>query len=294
MTEEKALYKPAQTDIMERVLISGDLKDLTPGERVKYYGRVCESIGLNPLTKPFDYIVLNGKMTLYAKRDATDQLRARDKVSIVKLERERMDDIYVVTAYAQTSDGRQDSSVGAVSISGLKGDALANAIMKAETKAKRRVTLSIVGLGWLDETEIETIPTARPVIVKETGEITSAEPPAQPEPPLHETPQQRAAARNAFRIPEWFVPSEKNLAAARALTITFGKHAGMTLGDIDDTDKAYIAWLTESFEPKTPDAEKVLRAATYLRSFRKHMERDYHMPVDLVEDEQPPLQEQAA
>jgi hypothetical protein len=26
--------------------------------------------------------------------------------------------------------------------------------MKAETKAKRRVTLSIVGLGWLDESEV--------------------------------------------------------------------------------------------------------------------------------------------
>ena len=40
--------------------------------------------------------------------------------------------------------------------------ALANAIMKTETKAKRRATLSICGLGFLDESEIETIPrTAR-------------------------------------------------------------------------------------------------------------------------------------
>ena len=34
-----------------------------------------------------------------------------------------------------------------------------NAKLKAITKAKRRVTLSICGLGFLDETEIETIPT---------------------------------------------------------------------------------------------------------------------------------------
>ena len=34
--------------------------------------------------------------------------------------------------------------------------------MKAETKAKRRVTLSIAGLGWLDETELETIPRESP------------------------------------------------------------------------------------------------------------------------------------
>jgi len=43
----------------------------------------------------------------------------------------------------------------------LKGDALASALMKAETKAKRRVTLSIAGLGWLDETELATIPGVR-------------------------------------------------------------------------------------------------------------------------------------
>ncbi|MDQ3831524.1 MAG: hypothetical protein M3361_19940 [Candidatus Tectomicrobia bacterium] len=53
---------------------------------------------------------------------------------------------------------REDESTGAVSVGNLRGDALANALMKCETKAKRRVTLSIAGLGWLDETEIETIP----------------------------------------------------------------------------------------------------------------------------------------
>ena len=43
--------------------------------------------------------------------------------------------------------------MGVVSIAGLKGEALANAMMKAETKAKRRATLSICGLGWMDEVE---------------------------------------------------------------------------------------------------------------------------------------------
>jgi hypothetical protein len=51
-----------------------------------------------------------------------------------------------------------------VTVGHLKGDALANALMKAETKAKRRVTLSIAGLGWLDETELETIPQSRPAV----------------------------------------------------------------------------------------------------------------------------------
>lgn len=157
---------------LEQVLIGGDLKDLSPADRVKYYESVCRSLGLNPLTKPFDYISLNGKLTLYAKRDCTDQLRKLHGISIVKLVRERLDDVYVVTASAVSGD-RQDESLGAVSTAGLKGEALANAMMKAETKAKRRVTLSIVGLGWLDETEVDTVPSAASANVnQETGEIT--------------------------------------------------------------------------------------------------------------------------
>jgi hypothetical protein len=72
-----------------------------------------------------------------------------------------MGDIYIVTARAKDRTGREDESTGAVPLGNLKGDALANALMNAETKSKRRVTLSIAGLGWLDETELETIPQAR-------------------------------------------------------------------------------------------------------------------------------------
>ena len=56
-----------------------------------------------------------------------------------------------------------DLNQGAVSIAGLRGDALANAILKATTKAIRRVVLAHCGLGILDETETETIPTAQKV-----------------------------------------------------------------------------------------------------------------------------------
>jgi len=47
-----------------------------------------------------------------------------------------------------------------VSIKGLTGDSLCNAMMKSVTKAKRRVTLSICGLGLLDETEVDSVPGA--------------------------------------------------------------------------------------------------------------------------------------
>jgi hypothetical protein len=165
--EENTALAPSQhplpPEVVEKVVIGGDLSALNAAQRAEYYAAVCRSLGLNPLTKPFEYLNLNGKLRLYALRDCADQLRRLHGISIYIANRERLSDIYVVTARAKDRHGREDESTGAVTVGNLKGDALANALMKAETKAKRRVTLSIAGLGWLDETELETIPQNRPV-----------------------------------------------------------------------------------------------------------------------------------
>lgn len=142
---------------LEDVLLSGDLGSLNPYQRVAYYQRVCESVGLNPLTQPFEYLRLNGRTILYARRAATEQLRRIHRVSIAIASRDVVEGCYVVTARATTPDGRTDESIGAVPIEGLKGENLANAVMKAETKAKRRVTLAICGLSFLDESELEGV-----------------------------------------------------------------------------------------------------------------------------------------
>lgn len=143
---------------IEATLIEGDLSKLSAEQRLSYYTSVCTSLGLNPLTKPLAYLKLNGKLVLYALKDATEQLRKLHSVSIASVTNQRFDDVFVVTATAADRSGRTDAATGAVSLAGLRGEALANALMKAETKAKRRVTLSICGLGLLDETEVETIP----------------------------------------------------------------------------------------------------------------------------------------
>lgn len=143
--------------MLEQVVISGDLSRLKSEERVFYYKQVCESLGLNPLTKPFEYITLNNKLTLYALRSATEQLRKIHGVSVLEMTCQTIGDVYVVKAKFMDKDGRTDHATGAVPIKGLTGEALANAYLKAETKCKRRGTLSICGLGMLDETEIESI-----------------------------------------------------------------------------------------------------------------------------------------
>lgn len=145
-------------EMLGQVVIHGDLSRLGPSDKVAYYAKVCESLGINPLTKPFEYIRLNGKEVLYATRSCAEQLRQRHRVSLEIVSRETIGDVYVVTARATLPSGRTDESTGAVSLDQLKGESLANAFMKAETKAKRRVTLSVCGLGILDETEVASLP----------------------------------------------------------------------------------------------------------------------------------------
>jgi hypothetical protein len=169
-----AATAPLDPKVIESVLLGGDLSRLSAEQRIAYYNRVCESLGLNPLTQPFAYLRLNGKEILYAKKDATEQLRMRHGISIdpKSFTREVIEGVYVVTAPASTPEGRTDVSTGAVAIEGLKGENRANAMMKAETKAKRRVTLSICGLGMLDETEVETVQGA--TVVAETPVVEAA------------------------------------------------------------------------------------------------------------------------
>jgi hypothetical protein len=119
-------------------------------------------MGLDPFTKPFDILRLNGKEVLYCTRSGTQQLNKLHKVSHLITSRDTNAEagVYIVTSKASLPDGRCTESIGAVNIAGLKGEAYANAIMKAETKAKRRATLDLLGLGVLDESEAETIPNA--------------------------------------------------------------------------------------------------------------------------------------
>lgn len=146
----------------EAAIIEGDLSRLTPGERVAYYNRVCDALGLLGTTKPFGYIVLNKKLTLYAMKGCTDQLRKIHGVSLTINSIAIEDGICVVSVSATDTTGRTDTDIGAVPCGHLKGEDLANAKMRAMTKAKRRVTLSLCGLGFLDESEVASIPGALP------------------------------------------------------------------------------------------------------------------------------------
>jgi hypothetical protein len=174
--------------LIESVVTKGDLAKLSSQERTQYYVEVCKSVGLNPFTRPFEYLTLNGKMILYARRDAADQLRKINNVSVEVVSRSVEEDLVVVHVRASDKTGRADEDFGAVSIAGLRGEAKANAILKAITKAKRRVTLSISGLGFLDETEVDEMPVTNrvPTPISAATELDAFAAAPEPTPQLQE------------------------------------------------------------------------------------------------------------
>jgi len=147
--------------IIESLVIGGDLSGLNNAQRVAYYKYRCDLIGVDPATKPFDLMKLNGKLVLYANATCAQQLCKIHGLSPTVTDKGILDDMYVVTARVIGKDGRTTDNIGAVPIKGLAGEAKANAMMKALTKAHRRTVFFHCGLGMLDETEVETIPNAQ-------------------------------------------------------------------------------------------------------------------------------------
>lgn len=228
--------------VSERVLAMGDLAQLTSQQRVQYYTALCHSLGLNPLSRPFDYVALNGKLQLYAKKDCTDQLRSRQRVSIVSVKREFADGVLITTVRARTPDGREDEDVGVVPFDNARGEARANAVMKSLTKAKRRVTLSICGLGFTDESELEGVRNAKHVTVDhETGEILESKAPET-------TPAEREAlVREALDI----------IAAADSLERLKVIGAEIRAKKLDEETRMRLseAWMARKTELSKPKSE---------------------------------------
>lgn len=165
MSNELAIQKPNAplAEAVERVIVGGDLSQLRPDERLAYYKSRCEAAGLDPRTQPFLYLSLQGKLTLYAAKAATDQLIAIHKLTVEIVDRRINTELGIFEAQCRVRfpDGHHVEDFAALSIANLRGDALCNAMMKGITKSKRRTVLSACGLGMLDETEVETIPGAK-------------------------------------------------------------------------------------------------------------------------------------
>lgn len=141
----------------------GDPRGMSDVERARYVRDLCKLLRLNPLTRPVQFLSLSGREVLYVTRTATDQLAAMHSLNRETLEGPEVrviEGVKVVYCKVKCTlpTGRFETAVATFLLKSPADD-----LMKAETKAKRRGTLAILGLGVLAEDEAESIPGGRKV-----------------------------------------------------------------------------------------------------------------------------------
>lgn len=277
MNNQLAEQTPQYGDIT-RVLVQGDLSKLSEKQRVEYFDAVCDSLGLNKLTQPFEFVNLKGKLKLYATKNCTDQLRRLRGVSIQITATEVLGEVLCVRVRATDKDGRFDEDEGITTIGNLKGDDLANARMKAITKAKRRVTLSLCGLGMLDESELETIPGAAVVVRPEPRPApqpeapkaiadqapTTPQPAPQPAPAKGTLPQvtQRILLDAFHQLDLAWNDSKCKTRASEILGRTVGENDHISTLSIDEADKLIKILVAKIDEKKAKSAARAAKKET--------------------------------
>lgn len=213
----------AAAGALAHVLGTGDLSQLSNEERVAHYLRLCRSLGLNPLSRPFQWIEFydpqtKGKrLTLYPDRSCAEQLRRQHQISVRVVRREQVGGLFVVEVEGHTPGGRVGTASKYVPVTytdqggttrPLAGQQLANAYMKAETGALRRLTFSMVGLA--SPPEMEEL--ARPKVVTVDAHGRVLENPTDEQRYLAEQPRAaRAIGEPVFEdmdVPDFDGPSQ--------------------------------------------------------------------------------------
>lgn len=156
MESEAKEQDDTQAAIMA-IIRRGGTAGLTPEEKARYLQALCKSLGINELTMPIQFITFQGKEIAYVTRGATDQLAAKHNVSRFVVEGPCLKDfsgtkLLYCRVEAKMPNGRCDTSIAT---SSARIDE--NSLMKVESKAKRRATLSILGLGMLAEEEADDL-----------------------------------------------------------------------------------------------------------------------------------------
>lgn len=154
-------------DAINALVIKGDTSKLTTEQKTQYYNAVCQSIGLNPATRPFQFLNFNGKEVLYPDKSCAEQMRNLKGVSLSGPRFTFDGSMVICEITATTRNGRTDTDLGIVDTAGKeKSFSRGDAMLKAVTKAKRRVTFSITGLGFLNEVS-DAIDEGKPLLFED-------------------------------------------------------------------------------------------------------------------------------
>lgn len=140
-----------------------NLDGLSEEQRAQYLRDFSEHLGLPPDLNALDLIWMDDdnksglrKLVVYCRKGTADLLRDIHGVEVQSLEQVSVPGCVAFKATGKNAKGRQEISIGAHDIEGLKGPRLAFAVMTSQSRALRRLTLQFVGGGLLDESEVNT------------------------------------------------------------------------------------------------------------------------------------------
>lgn len=220
-----------QIGAVETALMMNNFGALTKAQRALVILKKCEQIGVSIWLQPYAWGTMDGKLVPVPLKGLFQQLRAKNNLTITKIEEEIDKElgIFMVKVHGRVTGSsgvvREDMGLGVVGIKGLTGDPLANAMMKAHTKAKNRLTGSLCGGdSGIDDTEMSSVAGAfmgedkpagirqitpgsgpgqknqssvtllaqpfqsQPQSVSMTANLTPPQPPPGPEPPAEQGP----------------------------------------------------------------------------------------------------------
>ena len=143
----------------DQLILHNDVGKLTPRQRNGLVLALCAAYQLNPLTQPFLIFQGDGgRMVLYPTAKCAEQIRRRHQISPKLVEEKRVADLWMVRVEGRQPNGRTDYATKYVSLRDrdgkpLSGQKLADAMHKAETGAKRRLTFSMVSLPGVSDAD---------------------------------------------------------------------------------------------------------------------------------------------
>lgn len=192
--------------VFRQFVMDGDISQIPRPDRPALVMALCQHIGIDPIERPFMVLHDGKREVLYATRSCTSALCRERKIDrkLIGVEERTIAGQKLIVAHARAAlmaTGRSDEATGVVPVmqedvewvNGPNGRRkkvhkgwrmpnpaeAANLVMKAETKAKRRAVLDLVGLGITDESELDTIAGARVAQIDlATGELHYEQPAA--------------------------------------------------------------------------------------------------------------------
>lgn len=174
MTESKDLVAPQGDQTLKdsmaevaRFMTSGDLSRLPKATKDAFIVKLAEQIGIPPYPPPFAFVTdKRGKETLVPQKHLAQALRDKHGISTeityqgpLQLGDKFDESIYVVKMKGTLPSGRFAEEMGTGFFGGdsAVGRGKADEVLKTVTKAANRVTYSLLGIGLIDETEVDSL-----------------------------------------------------------------------------------------------------------------------------------------